>query len=166
MLRVARKGVILIEPNGDKCYQIGKEQYESSGNYKYQFTLKELVQCAACLGFNHIAYGYSPNVNYILNCFCFKQEFPDKWAKKETRPAPMELAGRLMRCSVKYGDKFRKSKPDFEKAVDDFYKNHAPQTNPLLIFIIFKNAISPQLQDILRECDLEIPDIKSNPYTN
>ena len=165
MLRVARKGIILVEPNGDHCYKIGKEQYESSGNYKYQFTLKELIQCGACLGFNHVAYGYSPNVNYILNCLCFKQEFPEQWATKETRPTPMELAGRLMRCSVKYGDKFQESKPDFEKAVDEWYKTHEPQINPLLIFMIFKNEISPQLQDVLRECNFEIPDIKPNPYT-
>ena len=166
MLRVARKGIILIEPNGDHCYQIGKEQYESSGNYKYQFTLKELIQCAACLGFNHVAYGYSPNVNYILNCFCFQQEFPEEWSKKETRPAPMELAGKLMPCSVKYGDEFQQSKPDFEIAIDKWYKSHAPQINPLLIFIIFKNEISPQLKDVLKECDFDVPNIKPNPYIN
>ena len=166
MLRISRKGIILVEPNGDHCYKIGKEQYEPSGNYKYQFTLKELIQCAACLGFNHVAYGYSPNIHYILNCLCFKQEFPKKWANKETRPKPMELAGKLMPCSIKYGDKFQQSKPGFEKAVDEWYKSHEPQVNPLLIFMIFKNEISPQLQDILKECNFEIPDIKPNPYTD
>ena len=166
MLRVARQGIILIEPNGDHCYKIGNEQYESVGNYKYQFTLKELVQCAACLGFNHVAYGYSPNVNYILNCFSFKREFPDKWSTKETRPIPMELAGKLMRCAVKYKDEFQEIKPHFKSAVDQWYKSHEPHINPLLIFIIFKNEISPELQDVLKECDLEVPKIKPNPYIN
>lgn len=164
MLRVARQGIILIEPNGDHCYQIGKEQYESSGNYKYQFTLKELIQCAACLGFNNVAYGYSPNVNYILNCFCFRQEFPDKWKEKQTRPTSMELAGRLMPCSIKYKNEFKKIKPNFEKAVDDWYKIHDPKINPLLIFMIFKKRIYPPLKEVLIGCNFEVPDIKPNPY--
>jgi ubiquinone/menaquinone biosynthesis C-methylase UbiE len=164
MLRVAKKGIILIEPNGDHCYKIGNEQYESSGNYKYQFTLKELVQCAACLGFNHVAYGYSPNVNYILNCLCFSQEFPEQWMSKETRPQPMELAGKLMPCSIKYGDKFMEALPSFQNAVTKWYNEHEPHINPLLIFMVFKNKIDNELKNTLESCGLQVPTIKPNPY--
>ena len=164
MLRASKKGIIIVEPNGDHCYKIGNEQYESVGNYKYQFTLKELVQCAASLGYNNVAYGYSPNVNYILNCLCFREEFPDKWSEKSTRPTPMELAGRLMSCSIKYGDSFAKSKESFKNAVNKWYADHEKSINPLLIFMIFKNSITDDLKEVLEQCDLEVPKIKPNPY--
>lgn len=166
MLRVARRGIILIEPNGDHCYKIGNEQYESSGNYKYQFTLKELIQCSACLGFNNVAYGYSPNIKYILNCLCFRQEHPEEWLKKETRPTPKKLSGKLLPCSVKYGKQFQKALPDFQKAVEDWDSKHDPHVNPLLIFMIFKETISAELHEVLEACRMTIPKIKPNPYTN
>lgn len=164
MLRVARKGIILVEPNGDRCYQIGNEQYESCGNYKYQFTLKELIQCAASLGYNNVAYGYAPNVNYILNCHCFRKDFPEQWAHKDTRPTPQELAGKLLPCSLKYKKDFYAIKEEFHQAVDEWYASHEKHINPLLIFMIFKEKIDENLQQLLQICHMEVPQIKPNPY--
>jgi ubiquinone/menaquinone biosynthesis C-methylase UbiE len=164
MLRVSRKGIMLVEPNGDRSYQIGNEQYESGGNYKYQFTLKELVQCAASLGYNNVAYGYAPNVNYILNCFCFRTEFPEQWAHKETRPTPQELVGQLLPCSLKYGTDFHAAKEDFQKAVDQWYGSHEKDINPLLVFMIFKEKLDENLQQLLQMCHMKLPEVKPNPY--
>jgi SAM-dependent methyltransferase len=60
MLRVASKGVILIEPNGDfEAKDSGFNGYEECGNFNYSFSSRELIKIGLACGIKNFAYGYS-----------------------------------------------------------------------------------------------------------
>lgn len=65
MLRVARKGVIIIEPNGDheKMYHYNK--FEATGNYMWGFSSHELIKAGIAFGYKFFA------VTYSIVFFCF-----------------------------------------------------------------------------------------------
>ena len=50
MLRVAKKGVILIEPNGDTEQPYIYNNFESSGNYMFTFSSHDLIKSAIAFG--------------------------------------------------------------------------------------------------------------------
>ena len=60
MLRVARKGVFVIEPNGDAAWgQSGLGAYEPNGAYVYPFSSRELIRVGMALNVEDFMWGYS-----------------------------------------------------------------------------------------------------------
>jgi ubiquinone/menaquinone biosynthesis C-methylase UbiE len=60
MLRVARNGVILIEPNGEFDQQNNYfADYEISGNYIFRFNTHELIKIGLSYGYNNFVWTYS-----------------------------------------------------------------------------------------------------------
>jgi ubiquinone/menaquinone biosynthesis C-methylase UbiE len=58
MIRVAKKGVVLIEPNDTKA--LVNKRYENSfeevGNYKYPISIREIEKVTSAIGLKHFAY--------------------------------------------------------------------------------------------------------------
>lgn len=73
MLRVAKNGVILIEPNGDNDQKDTFTGYEVSGNYMFTFTSHELIKIGLSYGYNYFVWTYSymfygfHNMDNIIN---------------------------------------------------------------------------------------------------
>ena len=65
MLRVAKKGVILIEPSGENEGKLRFSGVEPVGNYVFGFTAHELVKVGLSYGIRHFAFTYSV-VHYTL----------------------------------------------------------------------------------------------------
>jgi SAM-dependent methyltransferase len=59
MFRVAKKGVILIEPSGDNEYQYHFNNYEPTGNYMFGFSSHELIKIGLAYGIKNFAWTYS-----------------------------------------------------------------------------------------------------------
>jgi ubiquinone/menaquinone biosynthesis C-methylase UbiE len=164
MLRITSDMAIFIEPNGDHCYRIGNEAYESSGNYKYQFTRKELVQTCVCMGYTNVAIGYSPNVNYLVNCSFLKNHRNEIWLSKEKRPEPGVLSGRLLPETVYFGSEFEKYKAEYENSISEWVDSHPLEVNPLIVCIVSKKGFSESAKKALEEQKYEILSLKANPY--
>jgi len=59
MLRVAKKGIILIEPNGDNGQKYNCETFEPTGNFLFMFSSNELMKIGAAYGYKFFAFTYS-----------------------------------------------------------------------------------------------------------
>ncbi len=59
MFRVAKKGVIIIEPNGDNERRYQYNKFEEVGNYMYGFSSHELVKAGLAYGFKFFVVTYS-----------------------------------------------------------------------------------------------------------
>jgi 2-polyprenyl-3-methyl-5-hydroxy-6-metoxy-1,4-benzoquinol methylase len=82
MLRVASKGIIFIEPNGDNdLNQHPAIRYETeAGNFAYRFKSYEMIQAAAALNMKAVAYTYSP-FPYLKVCELRKTGITDSEIK-------------------------------------------------------------------------------------
>jgi ubiquinone/menaquinone biosynthesis C-methylase UbiE len=65
MLRVAKKGIVLIEPflAGYEAGQLPPKEYEESGNYLYRFSTYELTMIARAMGLKSVIFGYGRMVH-------------------------------------------------------------------------------------------------------
>ncbi len=59
MLRVAGRGVILIEPNGDSEPRYASTTFEPSGNFLYTFSSNELMKVGIAYGYEYFVVTYS-----------------------------------------------------------------------------------------------------------
>lgn len=58
LFRVSKKGVILIEPNGDLDKDYSTRDFEPSGNYSYAFTTNELIKVGLSYGYKYFITTY------------------------------------------------------------------------------------------------------------
>jgi hypothetical protein len=65
MMRVSRKGVMLIEPNGDTHQPYQFTGFEAAGNYLFAFNSSELVKVGLAMGYKYFL------VNYTMVFFGF-----------------------------------------------------------------------------------------------
>jgi ubiquinone/menaquinone biosynthesis C-methylase UbiE len=65
MLRVAKKGVILIEPSGENEQKHRFNNFEEVGNFVFSFTSHELVKVGLSFGIKYFAFTYG-TVHYTL----------------------------------------------------------------------------------------------------
>ena len=155
MLRVARRGVVIIEPHYRfpstirSCLRqkirklfrrdgatgpvlLPRVHYEPSGNLLYRFNPLELTQCALGMGITSVAFRYC---RHFLNCpdgSMSGQEL-DKWIRKKKR----KLAIKEML--------------------------NGKQHRALLCFMIFRGGIDGQLRNRLVAAGFHIPSLKPNP---
>lgn len=59
MLRVADRGVIIIEPNGDNEPRYGCDTFEPTGNFLFSFSSHELTKLGTAYGYNYFVITYS-----------------------------------------------------------------------------------------------------------
>jgi SAM-dependent methyltransferase len=59
MFRVAERGVILIEPNGDCAAKYQCDTFEPTGNFLFMFSSDELMKVGAAYGFKYFVFTYS-----------------------------------------------------------------------------------------------------------
>ena len=59
MLRVAKKGAVVIEPNGDNDAKYRYNDFEPTGNYMYTFSSHELIKAGIAFGYKYFVVGYT-----------------------------------------------------------------------------------------------------------
>ena len=171
MLEATNDMIIIVEPNGEACYSIGNESYEVSGNYKYQFTHKELVQMCAAQGIYDVILGYIPNSIYIANAMALKTVNPKKWNNAETRPRPHELTVNPIPELLEYC----KGEPNWPSKIllevdrwstegrpENFYKSF-----PWIIFMASKRGTLKEAfssSGLIHTSYLRNVSLKQNPY--
>lgn len=90
MLRVCKKGTIIIEPNGDGMFDRIREQnrdfniFEPVGNFCFSFRAHELSKIGASYGIKYLAYTYTSGYNAQV------KEIVDSW--NPTKSVSVEIA--------------------------------------------------------------------------
>lgn len=161
--------ICIVEPNGESCYKIGNERYETVGNYKYQFLHKEFTQICAAQGVYDVAIGYLPNMIYIANTYAWKKMSPDLWQNAKTRPNPSDL---IINICSQLSD-FCRSNPDWKKEInDEIYRwsteNRDANFRERFPWVIFLASKKRSLKNALKNTDLEAffkhVSLVENPY--
>lgn len=73
MMRVSKKGIIIIEPNGDLDFKYKISHFEESGNYCFRFNSGELMKVGLSMGYKYFVLTYSNmffgyhNIDNIVN---------------------------------------------------------------------------------------------------
>ncbi len=161
MLRVSRKGIILIEPHNQQNYltikkaasyvikrllakvtgkimprefaQVPLVSYEEPGNYAYKFHPYELSQCAIAKGILTVAYGYA-------------YYFYEKGMEKLTGAAI---------------ENYKKQCREYMAGHD---KRGGLESRPLLVFFIFKQPIDSISRACLEKQGFRFPVFPENPH--
>lgn len=157
MLRVSKKGILLIEPHNQQNYlrikgvlsylwkrltgkqterELGQTplvSYEESGNYAYKFHPYELSQCALAQGFLHVAYTYA--------YYFYEKNYP------QIR-----------------GEELQKLQTELRRKMAERDQQGGLEARPLLVFFIFKEPPTTEATDVLRRSGFRIPVFPRNPY--
>jgi hypothetical protein len=73
MMRVSKKGIIIIEPNGDNNHPYYLNDFEDCGNYGFSFNSYDLIKVGMSMGYRYFVITYSNmfygqhNIDNILN---------------------------------------------------------------------------------------------------
>ncbi|MDQ8201573.1 class I SAM-dependent methyltransferase [Pelagicoccus sp. SDUM812003] len=147
MIRVSRKGVLLIEPNDNPILSKGSDgqdqiryahdSYETVGNYKYQLSSREIEKVA--LGLN------LPVVAFNGLCMDYEQGVEEELVADN--PASLQRIKNRIASST--------------EAVS---KNPLRHRWPLLVAGIFKTPLASEMAKALEEYDYEIKELSRNPY--
>lgn len=144
MHRVASNGILIIEPNDHTPTHkksIDKFTYESVGNFKYEFSMNELIKCSYSLCCKWYAY-------------CFTNHPAEKYIKDLMNTIPYNS-----------GIDFTKSVENLYSTIKERNRKlKFPHGLPLLNFSMFKYDLSLEQINTLERQDFIVRKIPENPY--
>jgi len=146
MYRVSSKGIIIIEPNDINFHvDINMYNFETDvGNFKYEFSLNELMKCSYGLDIKTVAYTFTNHPE-------------EKYVKDYLASLPRSGSEFIMNSEKYYQD--IKSR---NLNLDEMSRKRLP----LISFIIFKKEPSKAEIKGLRERGFTIEKLKDNPIHN
>jgi len=135
MLRVCKEGIYIVEPQ-DNSYSIGDEPYESCGNFKFAFSIKELIKSFIALGYTNICYRNLFEIEFIIN----------------------ENGGYVG------GEEFKKTEPHIRNLIKQFHDRHSTNIGQFVCVFCFKNKPPQEHINKLKSAGWTFPLIKGNPH--
>lgn len=156
MLRVAREGIIIIEPHHSESVGLAtflkrtvrrlfarnaagesvnwpRTGFEESGNYLFRFQPFKLAQCMIAMGYTSLAYTYA-HAAFEMGCAALRGAALESYIAKKRRQQA-------------WRDRLR-----------------GKESRALLVFAAFKQGLDAGVKSRLVEAGFQIPKIRANPY--